>query len=291
MTVRDEIKDVILRAACRVLENVRGELSETEQQTLRTNLEERIPRYTGSYPILGLLDEIQSAADAGHAATVATNTAIKRQLGEPNLGWDESLGKFSTPISDQWRQAIQESAAEATKDHFHMATTFFEEGERVQATEHLCSAIICSIAAIAALLGWPHSDGDDDLRVMVGLATGSLPAEATASTGCCSRHPNKAKISTARSQPQWASRQPSAAEPSTTLDETLTKPSCSLRPPSSWPTNWARGYDDADRTAGGEQRVCPTVRPRIRPRRQRHDCRRISVGSRRPKPACNSGDQ
>ena len=91
MTVRDEIKDVILRAACRVLENVRGELSETEQQTLRTNLEERIPRYTGSYPILGLLDEIQSAADAGHAATVATNTAIKRQLGEPNLGWDESL--------------------------------------------------------------------------------------------------------------------------------------------------------------------------------------------------------
>ena len=177
MTVRDEIKDVILRAACRVLENVRGELSETEQQTLRADLEERIPRYTGSYPILGLLDEIQSAADAGHAATVATNTAIKRQLGEPNLGWDESLGKFSTPISDQWRQAIQESAAEATKDHFHMATIFFEEGERVQATEHLCSAIICSIAAIAALMGWPHSDGDDDLRVMVGLATGSLPAE------------------------------------------------------------------------------------------------------------------
>ena len=177
MTIRDEIQEVILRAAHRILENIRGELSPAETQRLRTNLEARIPLYTGRYPILGILEEIESAADAGHTATVATNAAIKKQLGEPNLGWDESLGEFSTPLTDQWSQAIQKSAEETTQEHFHKATLCFEEGEHAQATEHLCSGIVCSIAAIGALLGWPHRDRDDDLRVMVGLATGSLPAE------------------------------------------------------------------------------------------------------------------
>ena len=51
------------------------------------------------------------------------------------------------------------------------------KNQREQATESLCSAIICSIAATAALLGWPHRDRDDDLRTVVALATGSLPAE------------------------------------------------------------------------------------------------------------------
>ena len=177
MTVRNEIQEVVLRAACRVLENTRGHLSPTDVQKLRANLEARIPMYTNHYPILGLLNQIEATADAGHGATLATNAAINRQPGEPNLGWDERLGKFRTPMSDQWRQAIQESAAEATQEHFHNASIFFKQGARAQATEHLCSGIICSIAAIAALMGWPHRDPDDDLRVVVGLATGSLPAE------------------------------------------------------------------------------------------------------------------
>ena len=48
----------------------------------------------------------------------------------------------------------------------------------MQATEHLCSGIICSIAAIAASKGWPHADRDDDLNAVVALATGTLPQEA-----------------------------------------------------------------------------------------------------------------
>ena len=177
MTVREEIQDLVLRAARRVLETTRGELSPAEAQRLCTNIEERIPVYTGRYPILGLLDQFDAAADAGHAGTVATNSAITEQRGEPHLGWDESLGRFTTPVSDQWRQAIQESAAEATENHFNTATALFEKGQRAQATEHLCSGIVCSIAATAALMGWPHRDRDDDLKVVVGLATGSLPAE------------------------------------------------------------------------------------------------------------------
>lgn len=177
MTVRDEIQDVILRAARRVIETTRGELSPAEARRLCTNIQERIPVYTGSYPILGLLDQFDAAVDAGQAGTVATNSAIAEQRGEPRLGWDESLARFTTPISDQWRQAIQESAAEATENHFNTATTLFEKGQRTQATEHLCSGIVCSVAATAALMGWPHRDRDHDLRVVVGLATGELPAE------------------------------------------------------------------------------------------------------------------
>ena len=177
MTVRDEVKDVILRSAYRILENIRGEISPEEKKRLQDNLEARIPVYAGRYPILDLLNQMESASDAGHAAAVATNAAIKREHGEPNLGWDESLGKFTTPISDQWRQAIKKSAAEITQEHFQEANDHFEQGEHLQATEQLCSGIICSIMAIGAEMGWPHHDRDDDLRVVVGLATGSLPAE------------------------------------------------------------------------------------------------------------------
>ena len=175
MTVRDEIKDVALRAGRKALESTTGELHLDDIRRLRNNLEERIPLYTGRYPILGLLEQVQSAADAGHVAAVATNAAIKRQRGMPNLGWDEELGKFITPISDQWFQFIKEGAEEAAQEHLEAADHLFKERELMWATERLCSAVICYVAGLAALTGWPHQDQDDDLRAVVGLASGSLP--------------------------------------------------------------------------------------------------------------------
>ena len=177
MTLREEIRDVILRTAQRVLERTSGNLSTPEKQRLRDNLEARIPLYTGRYPILGLLDQLDAVADAGHAAAVATNAAIRAQRGQLNLGWDEDLGTFRTPITDQWSSAIRESAEDVAQEYFHKASICFDEGHHEQATEHLCSAIICSIAAMAALMGWPHRNRDDDLLAVVGLATGSLPVE------------------------------------------------------------------------------------------------------------------
>ena len=177
MELRGEIKDVILLAAQRVLWNAIGDLSPADEARLRADLEDRIPLYTERYPILGLLNELNAVADAGQAAAVASNATIKRQRVIPNLGWDDGLGKFRTPIADQWTNAIQESAAEAAEEYFRRASTYFEENQREQATECLCSAIICSVAATAALLGWPHRDNDDDIRTVVALATGSLPAE------------------------------------------------------------------------------------------------------------------
>ena len=175
MELRKEIKDVILLAAQRVISNTTGPLSADDEARLRANLEARIPQYTERYPILGLLNELDAVTDAGHAAAVATNAGIKRQRATPNFGWDDELGKFHTPITDQWTNAIRESATEAAEEYFRKASAHFEENQQEQATECLCSAIICSIAATAALLGWPHRDSDDDLRNVIALATGSLP--------------------------------------------------------------------------------------------------------------------
>ena len=177
MAIRNEIKDLILAAARRILQNENGDLSPTDEDRLRAYLDARTPLYTGRYPILGLLNELEAMADAGHGAAVVANAAIKRKRGMQNLGWDDELGQFRTPITDQWRQAIQESAAEATQEYFQQATVYFDAGQSEQATESLCSAIACSIAATAALLGWPHRDKDDDLRVVVGLGTGAFPPE------------------------------------------------------------------------------------------------------------------
>ena len=64
------------------------------------------------------------------------------QLAEQPFGSaQDELGKFRTPITDQWSNAI-----------------------------------IGSISVTAVLLGWPHRDRDDDPRTVVALATGSLPA-------------------------------------------------------------------------------------------------------------------
>ncbi len=177
MELRNEIKDVILLAAQRVLSKTTGSFSEADEAKLRANFEERISRYNTRFPILGLVNELENAADTGLTAAIATNVDMKRQRGIPNLGWDEELDTFLTPITGQWANAIQEAAAEAAEKYFRKASIYFEKNQDEQATECLCSAIICSIAAIAALLGWPHRDRDDDIRTVVGLATGSLPEE------------------------------------------------------------------------------------------------------------------
>ena len=177
MEVRNETKDVILGAARRVLQNTTGDLADADAKRLRVNLEARIPLYLGRYPIPGLLKQLEDLADAGPAAAIGIDSAMKRQRDLPNLGWDDEYGRFSTPITDQWRKAIRASAEETAQGYFDKAAKYFEGNQRERATECLCSAIICALAAIAALLGWPHRDSDDDLKTVVALATDSLPAE------------------------------------------------------------------------------------------------------------------
>lgn len=175
MPVRDEILEVVRGAAYRALTNWKGENSAGEAQRLFGYFEGRRPIYTGRYPILGLLQEMQSATHAGNGAASTNHDRIDRPPENPILGWDEHLGEFTTPMSHDWARAIKESASDATSRHFLNATSCFEEAKPLQGAEHLTSGVVCSIAAIAALKGWPHADREDDLNVVVGLATGRLP--------------------------------------------------------------------------------------------------------------------
>lgn len=177
MEVRDEIKEVIIGAARRALRETVDDLTPADEETLRANLEKRIPMYTGRYPILGVLQQLDAIASAGHIAASRTKSVMKQRRGMENLAWDEKTGTFRLPIAERWQQAIQESASEASEEYFAKASAAFKEGHPENATDHLCSAIICSIAAIAAVMGWPHRDPGDDLDVVVALATGSLPPE------------------------------------------------------------------------------------------------------------------
>ena len=178
MEVRDEIKEVIIGAGRMALQNtVQGELTKHDEETLRANLENRIPTYTGRYPILGILQQLDAMTDPGNAATSKTHATMRQRRSIPNLAWDEETGSFRAPIASVWQQAIQDSARQEAERHFAIASDEFAHGRQESATTHLCSAIVCSIAAIAALMGWPHGEPDDDLGVIVALATGSLPPE------------------------------------------------------------------------------------------------------------------
>ena len=178
MAIRNEIKDLILAAARRVLQNEDGELSPTDEDRLRANLDARIPLYTGRYPILGLLNELEAMADAGHgAAVVRQRGPSSESAGCRTWDWTTNWANSVPPSPTSGVRRSRKAQRKATQEYFQQATVYFDAGQSEQATESLCSAIACSIAATAALLGWPHRDKDDDLRVVVGLGTGAFPPE------------------------------------------------------------------------------------------------------------------
>ena len=179
MAVREEVQAVILKAGILALENACGEITRDDVQRLHRNLKERIPQYTGRYPLIDLRNVVQETADAissAPSAKAATCTAINRKSDKPDAGfWDEAENKPGTPIEGRWGSAIRESADNATEEYFGKARGFFKNGNPLRGTEYLRSGIVCSIAAVAALRQWPHADADDDLNAVVALGAGKLP--------------------------------------------------------------------------------------------------------------------
>ena len=176
MPVRNEIQEVLLNAAHRVLAQTTENHSEADTKKLIANFKARIDRYDGRYPIPDLLNELEEAAQQAFNAAVVTDADLRRRQSNESTAMN-SDGSLCKPIPEHWVDAIAKSAKDATEDHFQHATDCFSQGDALQATQHLCSAIVCSITAIAAQRGWPHSDKDDDLNAVVGLETGILPAE------------------------------------------------------------------------------------------------------------------
>jgi len=89
----------------------------------------------------------------------------------PGGGWEVA------PIMGIWVQAVKHAAEVARISHFQKASEYFGAGREQEATEELCKAITCSIAAIASRQGWPHQSQEDLGKAVTALATGTWPRE------------------------------------------------------------------------------------------------------------------
>ena len=64
-----------------------------------------------------------------------------------------------------------------SESYFTAASDDFNRGDTVSGAENLCHAANCVVIGQPALHGWPHAT-DDDINVVVALATGTLPQNA-----------------------------------------------------------------------------------------------------------------
>ena len=81
------------------------------------------------------------------------------------------------PLDTNWHAPFLDAVRDASEHYFIDAARQFELGDFLSATEDLCSAVNCAVMGQAAIHGWPHADGKDDLNTIVALATGNLPQD------------------------------------------------------------------------------------------------------------------
>lgn len=179
MEIRKEIRDIIILAVLQVLGESYGPVSNEDAEAITDYLADLMPEDKADAPITRIITELERAAELGHIATIKTAARARyRKIEQGAAKHDDYHGLWeTTPLTHRLSQAISEAADATTKGYFAQATRHFDEGQNLQATEALCSAITCAIAATATKLGWPYQDRDDDHRTMIGLAKGKLPDE------------------------------------------------------------------------------------------------------------------
>ena len=140
--VREEIQEMLLEAARYALEQSHGPMEEEDKEIMLSAFESRIDRYVGRYPVSDLFNEFQAASDSSHLAAVTAGKNMRAKIKtHPEGGWEAS------PITVIWVQAVIHAAEAARKSHFQKAREYFDKGEEGEATEEICKAITCSIAA------------------------------------------------------------------------------------------------------------------------------------------------
>ena len=181
MQIRKEIRDIFVSAVLQVLGETYGPVSNEDAEEIADYLADSMPEHAVGDPIPRFIVELERAAELGQVATIKKAAQSRRgRVVEGTANPEDYRGLWeAAPLTHRLIQVIGNAAKAATKRYFAQATYHFEEGQKLLATESLCSAIICSIAASATQLGWPYQDREDDHRVMIGLATGSFPTEST----------------------------------------------------------------------------------------------------------------
>ena len=142
--MNETILDLAERVAIAAYEKEVGTVNAAEADRLRNNLFARVDLSESRRPIT-------DALDAAHMAAVATRGALY-----PTLHY-ESQGDH-TPVADKFSDTIDEVATERAAHYFNQADLYFLDMQHQRATESLASAVICSIAAIAARNDWFHDD-------------------------------------------------------------------------------------------------------------------------------------
>ena len=164
----DTINELAERVAIAAVVKERGPTGENFRAEFRQNFQARLEKKETRFPIYVALE---TALPEVFGEEIATGTAF-------NLTQIRTETERS-PIANEWRTAIDEAAAQAVYEHFRAAEQLFAKGQPLPATECLTNAITCSIAAIAARKGWPHSSDADIANAVTLLAAGKMPDETT----------------------------------------------------------------------------------------------------------------
>ena len=159
-SMNETILDLAERVAIAAYEKEVGTVNAAEANRLRTYLPARVHLGKSRRPIT-------DALNAAHTAVVATKGGMHPR---PHRASQDS----HTPVGHKFSDTIDEVATERAAHYFSQADLHFLDMQHQQATESLVSAVICSIAAIAARNGWFH-DYDGIHEAVELLATGRNP--------------------------------------------------------------------------------------------------------------------
>lgn len=166
--MNETILDLAERVAVAAYEKEFGTINAAEANRLRKNLLARIEWKQSRQPVSDAITVVLTdSIDSAHMAAVVTKRAT-----HPRLHHARPDGP--TPVADKFSDTINEVATERAAHYFNQADLQFASNEHQQATESLASAVICSIAAIAARNDWFH-DYDGIHEAVELLATGRNP--------------------------------------------------------------------------------------------------------------------
>ncbi len=169
--MRESIIELAERVGIAALTKAHGSLSPEDAERFRENLKARLDREEAHYPIYDSLDTaIPDMLGQGKLAEIATSRFIRQREG--NIS--ES---FATPLTGMWQDVIQEEASLAAQEHWGKADTLFRDGQTTEAARELTHAVVCMVAATAAMQGWPHA-GDEQIHdAITALAAGAMPKQ------------------------------------------------------------------------------------------------------------------
>ena len=168
--MREAIADLAERVGIAALTKTHGSLSPEDAERFRNNLRARLGKEEVRYPIYDSLETaIPDVLQQGKLAEIATSRSIRQEEGNGS-------GSFATPLTAMWQQVVQEEATLAAQEHWRKAATLFKIGQATEAARELALAVVCMVAATAAMEGWPHA-GDEQIDNAISTLAGGVKPE------------------------------------------------------------------------------------------------------------------